>query len=145
MMFNNGGYALEIMFYHAIVNGPCVWQFVSSWAQVCQGEKQASHCCFDFSSCINVINLKLHNNNLEMTTLMELPQTWKKHELLPHNIFLVCHASLTRPSVPDNSPRSCQETQVSTSSRRRSRYTYEWEGCNKIQLLCNDLCVVMVS
>ncbi len=135
MMLNNGGYAFGIMFYHDIIDGPCAWQFVSSWAQVCQGKKQASHYCFDFSSCTNVINLKLHRGNLEMTTLMELPQTWKKHELLPHKIFLVCHASLIRPSVPNDSPRSCHETQVSTSSRRRSIYTYNQESCDKIYLM----------
>jgi hypothetical protein len=99
MMFNNAGYALEIMFSHAIVNGPRAWQFVSPWTQICQGNKQASHCSFDFSSRTNVINLKLHNSNLEMTTFMEYPQTWKKHELLSHNIFLVCHALLTRPTA----------------------------------------------
>jgi hypothetical protein len=96
--FNNGGYALGIMFCHAIADGPCAWQFVSSWAQICRGEKQASHCCFDFSSRTNVIDLKLQSGNLEMTTPMELPQTWKKHKLLPHDI-LVCHVPLTRPTA----------------------------------------------
>lgn len=83
---HQGGYVVVVMCSHAVVDGNCAWQFVNSWAQVSRGEQISRP--FDFSSRENIINLKPHTDL--QTSLIELPPTWKKQEVLPH-VGLVSH------------------------------------------------------